>query len=47
LHDFIEGVLEGLAYALKVTKSGKASQKIRQQILRIVEAQAKDFEYRI
>jgi hypothetical protein len=49
LRDFTEGVLEGLAYSLRVIrreKGGKASARIGRQILRILESQAADFEIR-
>ncbi len=46
MRDYTEGVLEGLAYAFRLTKRSKASGKISRRILDILEAQADDFENR-
>jgi hypothetical protein len=50
LRDYTEGVLEGLAWSLTVAKresKTKTAGKISRQILRILEAQAEDFDSRI
>lgn len=49
MREFTEGVLEGLAYSrivMKNAKETKASERVGRQILRILEAQAGDFEAR-
>jgi hypothetical protein len=50
LNDYTQGVLEGLAYArglLRREKRSKASAKLAERILEIVDTDARDFEFRM
>jgi len=50
MNDHTKGVLEGLGYSLALSRKGKdrkTSRKIAEQIVEIIEAAARDFEWRM